>query len=195
MDTFEKINENKYLMLLPNNESKEKIKKYEELQSKIRDLLRSVTKNSDDYDEKYVKIKFNLGDELPLNKTIEISTTAIVARAISYKTKNIIHKFFQTNVCAKYKMKNKDKLKEIDIKNLACYYYDDIIKDRDTYFVDILLDKKLYENISVYGISYETSLGPKLLRIRFNKIDGLIRVHGDEFRHLVSFDYGLFDKV
>ena len=31
MDTFEKINENKYLMLLPNNESKEKIKKYEEL--------------------------------------------------------------------------------------------------------------------------------------------------------------------
>ena len=57
MDTFEKINENKYLMLLPNNESKEKIKKYEELWSKIRDLLRSITKNSNDYDEKYMKIQ------------------------------------------------------------------------------------------------------------------------------------------
>ena len=30
----------------------------------------SVTKNSDDYDEKYMKINFNSDDELPLNKTI-----------------------------------------------------------------------------------------------------------------------------
>ena len=41
-----------------------------------------------------MKIKFNLDDELPLNKTIKISTTTIVVRAISYKIKNIIHKFF-----------------------------------------------------------------------------------------------------
>ena len=32
---FEEINENKYLTLVPTNESKEKIKKYEELWSKI----------------------------------------------------------------------------------------------------------------------------------------------------------------
>ena len=49
---FEKINGNKYLMLVAINESKEKIKKYEELWSKIRDLIRSITKNSDDYNEK-----------------------------------------------------------------------------------------------------------------------------------------------
>ena len=49
---FEKINGNKYLMLIAINESKEKIKKYEELWSKIRDLIRSITKNSDDYNEK-----------------------------------------------------------------------------------------------------------------------------------------------
>ena len=48
---FEKINGNKYLMLVPTNESKEKIKKYEELWSKIKDLLRTYTKNSDDFDE------------------------------------------------------------------------------------------------------------------------------------------------
>ena len=41
-----------------------------------------VTKNSDDYDEKYMKIKFNSDNELPLNKTVEIPTITIVARAI-----------------------------------------------------------------------------------------------------------------
>ena len=48
---FDEINGNKYLTLAPTNESKEKIKKYEELWSKIRDLISSITKNSDDYDE------------------------------------------------------------------------------------------------------------------------------------------------
>ena len=70
-------------MLVPTNESKEKIKKYEELWSKTRDLIRSVTKNADDYDEKYMKIKFNSDDELPLNKTIEIPGMTIVVRAFS----------------------------------------------------------------------------------------------------------------
>ena len=41
-----------------------------------------MTKNSDNYDEKYMKIKFNLDDKLPLNKTIEISSIIIVVRAI-----------------------------------------------------------------------------------------------------------------
>ena len=61
---FQEINKNKFSTLDPTNGSKEKIKKYEELWSKIRDLIRSVTKNSNDYDEKYMKIKFNLDDEL-----------------------------------------------------------------------------------------------------------------------------------
>ena len=47
-------------------------KKYEELWIKIKDLIRSVTKISDDYDGKYMKIKFNLDDELLLNKIINI---------------------------------------------------------------------------------------------------------------------------
>ena len=70
---FEDIAKIKYLLLVPTNESK-KIKKYEELWRNTRDLIRSITKNSDDYDEKYMKIKFNSDDRLPLNKTIEIAT-------------------------------------------------------------------------------------------------------------------------
>ena len=48
----------------------------------MRYLIRSTTKNSDDYDEKYMKIKFNSDDELALNKAIEIPSMIIAARAI-----------------------------------------------------------------------------------------------------------------
>ena len=61
---------------------KAKKKKYEELRIKIRDWIRSITKNVDDYDEKYMKIKFNSDDNLPLSKIIEIPTIEIVTSAI-----------------------------------------------------------------------------------------------------------------
>ena len=76
---FEEIDKSKYLTLVPTNKSKEK--KYEELWSKIRDLIRSIAKSFVDHDEKYIRIKFNLDDELPLIKTIEVSTLTIVVRA------------------------------------------------------------------------------------------------------------------
>ena len=61
---------------------KAKKKKYEELRIKIRDWIRSITKNLDHYDEKYMKIKFNSDDNLPLSKIIEIPTIAIVTSLI-----------------------------------------------------------------------------------------------------------------
>ena len=82
---FEEINGNKYLTLVPTNESKEKIKKYEELWNKIRDLIRSRTKSSDDYEKKYMKIKFNSGGKLPLNKRMEIPTMTKVVRAVFHE--------------------------------------------------------------------------------------------------------------
>ena len=91
---FEETNENKYLTLFPANESEEKMKKYEELWSKLKDLIRSITKNSDDYDEKHMKIKFNSDDELPLNKTIEIPTMTIVVRAIFYESNKYYSQVF-----------------------------------------------------------------------------------------------------
>ena len=88
-------------------------------------------------------------------------------------------------------MESKDELKEIGIKNRARYYFDEIIRDFYTNFDNILLNEKLYENTSVYDIS----IGPKPLRIKFDEIDGFFRVRGGEFRHLVLFDYGFFDKI
>ena len=98
MDTLEKLNENKYFTLVPTNESKEQIKKYEELWSKIKDLIRSITKNSGDYDEKYMKIKFNSDDELLLNKMIEIPSMIVVVRAIFLENKKYYPQVF-LDVC------------------------------------------------------------------------------------------------
>ena len=65
---FEENIKNKYLLNTSSYQWKKKImKKYEELWSKIKDLICSVTKNSDYHDEKYMKIKFNSDDVLPLN--------------------------------------------------------------------------------------------------------------------------------
>ena len=61
------------MKLVLTNESKEIINQYEELWCKIRDLIRSVTKNSNDYDEKYMKTKFNLDDELPQTIKIKVN--------------------------------------------------------------------------------------------------------------------------
>ena len=71
-------------------------------------------------------------------------------------------------------MKSKSKLKEADIKNGVCYYFDDIINGSKISFSNTLLDKKLCESISVYSISYKNRTRPKPLRIRFDKIDGFI---------------------
>ena len=56
---------------------------------KIRDSIRSITKNFD-YEEKFIKIKFNLyaghlNSSLPLNETAEISTIAKVVRDVFLK--------------------------------------------------------------------------------------------------------------
>ena len=77
---FEEINKSKYLVLAPTSECKD-----EKLHSKIRDLITFITKNSNDYDKKYMKIKFNLDGELLLNKTIGIPSMVIVVRAVFHE--------------------------------------------------------------------------------------------------------------
>ena len=72
---FEEINGSKCITLVSTNES-QKIEKYEELWIKMKDLIRPVTKTSDDYGQKYMKIKFN-SDEIP--------SMTMVVRAIFYE--------------------------------------------------------------------------------------------------------------
>ena len=70
-----------------------KVKKYEELWIKKRDLIRPITKNVDDYDEEHMKIKINLDDKLLLNKTIEIPTITIVVKTVFLE----INKYYAQN--------------------------------------------------------------------------------------------------
>ena len=63
---------------------KAKKKECEELWS-IRYLVRSITKNSDDYDKKNMKFKFNSDSNLSLSKIIEIPIMATMVRAIFHK--------------------------------------------------------------------------------------------------------------
>ena len=59
--------------------------KKKKLLRKVRDLIRSMTKSSDDYYEKIFKIELNLDDELPLIKMIEIHSMIIVVRSVFYE--------------------------------------------------------------------------------------------------------------
>ena len=92
-------------------------------------------------------------------------------------------------------MKNKNELKETDIKNCVRYYFDDIINGTKITFWNILLNKKLYENISVYNISYKSPTVPKPLPIRFSKIYGFIKSIDDKIKHQVLFNYGLLEII
>ena len=102
---LEETNGNKYLMLVPTNESKDKIKKYEELWTNIRDLIKSVIIESDEYDEKQMRIKFDTDDKLPPNKTIKIPIITTVVRAVFHENNKYYPKEFQMNVCMKYRWK------------------------------------------------------------------------------------------
>ena len=39
-----------------------------------------------------------------------------------------------------------------------------------------MLDEKLHKNILIYDVSHKNLIGPKHLRIRFDKTDGLVRI-------------------
>ena len=67
-----------------------------------------------------------------------------------------------------------DELKEIDIKNCTCYYFDNIMASRDIYSGNILLEEKLYKNVLIIDILHKNFVASQLLRIWFNKIHGFI---------------------
>ena len=73
---------------------------------------------------------------------------------------------------------------EFNIKNRMCYYFDNIMEVDEYITVDvILLDEKSYKDTLVYNILYKNYMDAKPLRIRFNKVDGIIKVC-NEVRYL-----------
>ena len=80
----------------------------------------------------------------------------------------------------------KTELKEVRIKNLTCYYSDDISKFKYFKFDNILIYEKWYKNILVYDILCKNWIGAKPLHIMFDKVNGFIRDY-DGTKYLVLF--------
>ena len=59
---------------------------------------------------------------------------------------------------------------------------------------NILINEKLHKNILIYNVSYKTLIGSKPLWIRFDKIDGIIRIY-DRTRYLTRFDTKKYDAI
>ena len=74
------------------------------------------------------------------------------------------------------------------------YYFDDVIKLEDFDFDNILIDEKSDANILIYEISCKTLIVSKPLRIRFDKIDGFIRIY-DGTRYLTLFGSEKYDAI
>ena len=60
----------------------------------IKNTVGSVTKTSGDYDEKYMKIKFNLADNLPLYQILKLYEIIIVVKFVFQEDESTIHKFY-----------------------------------------------------------------------------------------------------
>ena len=75
------------MALVPTNESKDTLKKYEEIRNKIRDLISLIPNYSDDNDKKYIKDKNYSGDGLPQNRTLKLWNMVIVVRSVFHESK------------------------------------------------------------------------------------------------------------
>ena len=59
------------------------------------------------------------------------------------------------------KIKSNNKLREINIKNRTCYYFDDIINIGDYDLLNILLDENTHKNFLIYNVEYKHLYGSK----------------------------------
>ena len=100
------------------------------------------------------------------NFYILLSLLSIMTAVTIYVKKNINQNkniyYHITILHIYYKMESNNKLREIDIKNCTCFYFDEIIKIEDLDFNNILRNKKSRKNILGYDVS-------KSLRIMFYK--------------------------
>ena len=72
---------NKYLIFDPIDENKELLKKYNVFNG-IGDKIKEVSNDECDYENDYMKIKFNSNDNLPLNKPLNFHNMTIILRSV-----------------------------------------------------------------------------------------------------------------
>ena len=73
---------NKYLVFDSTDENKELLKKYNDVWNGIKNKIKEVSSAECNYEKDYMKIKFNSGDNLPLNKALKFHNTTITIRSV-----------------------------------------------------------------------------------------------------------------
>ena len=73
---------NKYLIFDSTDENKELLKTYYDVWNGIRNKMKEVSNAECDYEKDYMKIKFNSGDDLPLNKPLKFHNMTITIRSV-----------------------------------------------------------------------------------------------------------------
>ena len=69
-------------------------KSTKKLWNKIRYLTTWITNNSEDYDEKYTKIKFNSDDDVPLNKRVKFYNMVIAVGIVFHESNKYYSEVF-----------------------------------------------------------------------------------------------------
>ena len=82
VDGYEKHG-SKYLVFHSPNENNEALKKYNEPWDRIKNEIETINSGKKiEYDEDFMKIKFNSDENLPLNKTLQLHKIKIVIRSV-----------------------------------------------------------------------------------------------------------------
>ena len=80
---IEENNGNKYLVFNSADENKELLKTYKELWNGIKNTIETINRGkTSEYGKDFMKITFDLDDDLPLNKQLVFPTMAIVVRSV-----------------------------------------------------------------------------------------------------------------
>ena len=82
MNTLNKKNENKYLILDCTEKNNKVLIKYTKLWDGIKNSIEKVNNKLGKYGKDFMKIKFNSDDNLPLNKTLKLHNKTIIIRSV-----------------------------------------------------------------------------------------------------------------
>ena len=82
---FEEVDVDKYLII--SSENCDIMQKYQEVFDGVKEIIKKINDYGQPikYDDNYMKIKFNTGDNIPLNKIIYFPTITIIIRSIIQK--------------------------------------------------------------------------------------------------------------
>ena len=91
---IEENNGNKYLVFASTNKNKEVLEKYTELWDEIKNLIENINGRLVEYENDFMKIKFNSDDSLPLDKILKLYNLIVIFRSFFSRCQQILSSSF-----------------------------------------------------------------------------------------------------